>query len=728
MMRWLFPRGNTSRQRFQIAFQRTRASAYAVAALVAAFFGGIDIVRLSVAMIALIAAVAILSALLLARLVVYAGPSGLGIWHNWLWLTLDGVLITWGVHLTGGFLSPWFPWYLATISGAAFIIGQWGAVAVTVLDTTLYAGLLVLLGEVKLGDDYFFIAVARVVFLYGASFVFLRGTSMLRRKRMQVEALHRDEALQLKEMTRLTAALDQRTSELEAANARIREADRMKSQFLATMSHELRTPLNSIIGFSDILQAKLASDINDRYLKFLANINVSGRHLLAVINNILDLSKVEAGRMELTVETVDLDMVLEGVKAIMLPTARERGISISTSWEGDVRQLEADPVKLKQILFNLLANAVKFSHDNGSVRVTVRPIHWGRGREEALEIEVRDDGVGIDPRHHRVIFEEFRQADGSSTRAHGGTGLGLALVRRLVSLHAGTVEVQSSLGEGATFTVTLPVAFHGDAERRGESSDDGLRLDGGGGTRVLVVEDDPTAYEVLANLLTEAGYLTVRARSGEEALEQARRIRPAAITLDVILPEVDGWETLQQLKADESTRNIPVIMVSMVRNHELALALGAEEYFTKPVDGEALVRRLATIVPLSRARNGKILLIDDDPHLHELVDEHLGGRGFSMLHASTGAEGLEKAAGEEPDLVLLDLMMDGMDGFEVAARLKDDPATRGIPIVVITAKDMTARDRVRLQGRIEDLLEKFDLQTERLVEVVGRVLEYRGRT
>jgi CheY-like chemotaxis protein len=696
--------------------------------LVAAFFGGIDIVRLSVAMIALIAAVAILSALLLARLVVYAGPSGLGIWHNWLWLTLDGVLITWGVHLTGGFLSPWFPWYLATISGAAFIIGQWGAVAVTVLDTTLYAGLLVLLGEVKLGDDYFFIAVARVVFLYGASFVFLRGTSMLRRKRMQVEALHRDEALQLKEMTRLTAALDQRTSELEAANARIREADRMKSQFLR--HHESRTPhsLNSIIGFSDILQAKLASDINDRYLKFLANINVSGapppcgdqQHPRPVEGR--SRAHGADGRDRRSGHGVG------GREGDHASPARERGISISTSWEGDVRQLEADPVKLKQILFNLLANAVKFSHDNGSVRVTVRPIHWGRGREEALEIEVRDDGVGIDPRHHRVIFEEFRQADGSSTRAHGGTGLGLALVRRLVSLHAGTVEVQSSLGEGATFTVTLPVAFHGDAERRGESSDDGLRLDGGGGTRVLVVEDDPTAYEVLANLLTEAGYLTVRARSGEEALEQARRIRPAAITLDVILPEVDGWETLQQLKADESTRNIPVIMVSMVRNHELALALGAEEYFTKPVDGEALVRRLATIVPLSRARNGKILLIDDDPHLHELVDEHLGGRGFSMLHASTGAEGLEKAAGEEPDLVLLDLMMDGMDGFEVAARLKDDPATRGIPIVVITAKDMTARDHVRLQGRIEDLLEKFDLQTERLVEVVGRVLEYRGRT
>jgi len=721
-MSWLFPRGRTSFERFQIAVQRTRVLAYVISGLVGGLFVLADVLPVAWPMVGVLVGVSFVTAYLFVRLVMWGVADRMGRLYDALWLTVDAFFITWGVHATGGFSSPWFIWYLANISGAAFVVGQRGASAVAALDCMAYLGLLALRGEMGWFDDEMYLAVARMTFMYASSFLFFRGASLLRRKRDQVETLRTEEARKLADLTRLTAALDQRTRELEVANLRIREADRLKSQFLATMSHELRTPLNSIIGFSEILDTKMGGELPERYSRFLRNINLSGRHLLKIINNILDLSKIEAGRMEMAVEAIDLPAAVEGVLSVMLPTARERRIIIATEYETDVTRIEVDPVKLKQVLFNLLSNAVKYSPDEGEVSVRIRDLSRGRTEEEAIEIAITDHGIGIDPVNHRLIFDEFRQVDGSATRSHGGTGLGLALVRRLVSLHLGTVEVDSALGRGATFTVTLPTSYSGDEELRLEPLPGGPDSGGRGGSRILVVEDDPASYEILAGHLSSAGYLPVRARTGTEAVDLARRLKPAAITLDVILPEIDGWETLRRLKADETVSDVPVVMVSMLRNRELGLALGAADYFTKPVDGDALVRRLTELVPASRARVGRLLLVDDDPDLHQLVTERLALQGYELFHAMSGVQGLEMAYAHLPDLVLLDLMMEAMDGFEVAARLKDDRRTRLIPIVVLTAKEMTRADRERLRGKIEALVEKMDMSSERLAEVIGGVL------
>jgi signal transduction histidine kinase/DNA-binding response OmpR family regulator len=562
-----------------------------------------------------------------------------------------------------------------------------------------------------------------MAFLYGAAFLFLRGISLLKQRQEMIRHLRLDEARRVEELTRLTTALDVRNREIAEASLRIREADRLKSQFLANMSHELRTPLNSIIGFSDVLLARLPEGFPDKQRRFLENINASGQHLLSIINDLLDLSKIEAGKMELQPEPLSVVPMVEGVCTIVRGTAKSRNIAFEITCPEDLPPLEADPVKLKQVLFNLISNAVKFSDDGSTVWILAR--HLPRGESPlgraAIQIAVVDQGAGIDPRNHRLIFDEFRQVDQSPTRAHGGTGLGLALVRRLVELHRGSITVDSAPGKGSTFTVTLPQTFAGEGELlppRVETLD----LPAERGRRILVVEDDPTAFETLGSHLTAAAFIPVRARNSEEALRLAQQLRPAAITLDIIVPGADGWEILRLLKADQATRNIPVIIVSLLDNRELGLALGAADYFVKPVEGEALVRRLRELLPPSAADPPRLLLIDDDPHLHELLDAKLGPAGYVVDHALSGRQGLEAAQLRPPDLILLDLMMEGMDGFEVAAKLKGTPATGHVPVVVLTAKSITRADRERLMGKIAALVGKSEMPGGGLVAVIEGVL------
>ncbi len=702
--------------RFQLAIQKTRAAVYTLGFLIALLFrqaGVLDATPGSILAVFLAA----LATVFLFTAVYRRGRTG-GWRPEPFWLACDILLITWGIFISGGIRSEWFLWYIANAGAAAFVAGRRGALLVGSACTAAYLSLLAGMGQIHGLDHTLFLALGRMIFLFGASAFFLRGTADLQRRRSVILRLQENESRKVAELTRLTAALDQRARELAEANVKIREADRLKSQFLANMSHELRTPLNSIIGFSEILSTRLAGQIPEKHQKFLHNINVSGQHLLAIINDILDLSKIEAGKMELHPERFPIYGVVHGVCTIMKGVTGNRDIALVTDIPEDVPPLEADPVKTKQILYNLIANAVKFSPEHSTVTVRARRLLAEASPlgDESLQISVLDQGIGIDPKDRDLIFHEFQQADGTSTRQYEGTGLGLALVKKFVDLHGGTVTVQSEVGHGSEFQVTLPVRFRG---RAGESPAPPPLLPADNRRRIVVVEDDPTAFETIGRDLSAAGYLPIRARHGEEALALVRETRPSAITLDLVLPGVDGWEVLKALKQDPETRDIPVIIVSMIDNRELGFALGARDYLLKPVDTARLLDRLARIVPSVPSRSPRLLLIDDDAGAHELLDDLLSPLGYRVEHAASGAEGIEMASRGSPSLILLDLMMEGMDGFEVATRLKAEPGTERLPILVFTAKDLTAEERLLLSGKINALVPKGrDMSPSRLVAAV----------
>jgi signal transduction histidine kinase/DNA-binding response OmpR family regulator len=504
--------------------------------------------------------------------------------------------------------------------------------------------------------------------------------------------------------------IERRQRERDEADQRTRE----KSQFLANMSHELRTPLNAIIGFSEVLRTRLGSRIDDREVRFLDNINSSGQHLLGIVNDILDLSKIEAGRMEINPERFPLRNAIEGVCSLMRGVSSRRSITFELEVEDDLPLLEADPVKIKQVLYNLLSNAVKFSPDRSTV--TIRAARHG----ELVRIDVIDRGIGIDPRDHARIFQEFQQVDTTTSRQFEGTGLGLTLVRKFIEMHAGTVDVDSEVGDGATFTITLPLRFRG----VGLVRDAAVTGPAGIGARgiVLVIEDDIAAYRAIEQRLRESNYVPQHARSGEEGIALARELQPVAITLDLVLPGIDGIEVLKTLKAEAKTRGIPVIIVSVMDNRELGMAFGANDYFVKPVDGERVVDALQRLAPPPDNERGRLLVIDDDREMHTMLTERLKPHGYELLHAYGATEGFVRASSEQPSLVILDLMMQEMNGFDVAARLKGDPRTSGLPILVVTKDELSGGDRIRLKGKINALIERGELSGSRLVSVIQELV------
>jgi signal transduction histidine kinase/CheY-like chemotaxis protein len=706
-------------QRFKLAVQRSRILFYTFASIVALLYEAIGVFSVGVPFILMLGSLAILSAVILY----------LTYRHWWrvnldpLWFLLDGALVTWMVYATGGVESPWFPWYVASMSEAAVVGGFRWAVVMALLDSIGYMAVLMGLGQVTFPSDAFFHHLAVILSLFCAPAFFLWGTVELQRKRKIIKQLKENESHKVAELTRLTEALDQRTTELADANLKIRQADRMKSQFLANMSHELRTPLNSIIGFSEILQTRLERDLPDKYMRFLQNINASGEHLLGIINDLLDLSKIEAGKMEVNAERFSIESVLRGVCTIMKGIADKRGIEFELEFQPTLPALEADPVKVKQVFYNLLSNAVKFSKDKSTIRISARKLDGGASPlgEEALEVSIADDGIGIDPQFHEAIFDEFRQVDNTSTRTFGGTGLGLTLVKRFVELHRGQVLVDSSLGKGSVFNVTLPVHFKGVVGRTAETPPT-LRTPNGL-CHVLVVEDDPSAYEAVSAQLAKERMIAVRARFGEEAIRLARETRPAVITLDIILPDMDGWEVLKRLKEDPLTRSIPVVIVSLLDNRELGLALGAEDYFMKPIEGQAFIQRLKELVPPGNVEESTLLLIDDDARLHEMLDALLLPQGYLLDHAMTGVEGLRMASAKGYAIVILDLLMEEMDGFQVAQELKAAERTRDLPILVLTAKELTQEDRKRLSGKVTTMMQKGATSAADLVGAVHDLVQ-----
>ncbi|HUR83456.1 MAG TPA: response regulator [Thermoanaerobaculia bacterium] len=619
-------------------------------------------------------------------------------WLNPVWMAVDVASVTVGIYASGGAGTPWFIWYLACATAAAFAIGRTAAYAVSVASILSYLGVLLFLGQATLFNDVMLLAATRMIFLFGASFYFLIGVADLQEKRMRIKQLEEQERAELHELTRVT-------QELADANRRIQEANNLKSQFLANMSHELRTPMNSIIGFSEILVERLQGKVEPKHLGFLRHIHTSGTHLLGIINDVLDLSKVEAGKMEIYPEFFSVAPVIESVCQVMRGMTRTQQ-KIVVDVPADLPQIETDLAKFKQILFNLVSNAVKFSPADQPIVVNANV------DDGTLQVTVRDEGIGIAPHHHGMIWEEFRQVDGTVRREFGGTGLGLALVKKFVELQGGRVAVDSSLGSGSTFTFTLPVRSHAAVVTRTPETVTKA-------PRVLVVEDDGNAYELIASALGSAGFLPIRARHGDEALRMARDARPAAVTLDVVLPGMDGWEVLRRLKSDDSTRALPVVIISMMDNRDLGVALGADDYFVKPVDRARLLQRLREITSRNGAR--RLLIIDDDAAVHSLLGEELTPLGYALDNALSGEDGLRAAQERAPDVIILDLMMPGMSGFEVAGALKANARTANIPILVLTSKEISTADRALLHPKVSSVVQKGASTREQLVREIRRV-------
>ena len=495
------------------------------------------------------------------------------------------------------------------------------------------------------------------------------------------------------------------------ANNDLLEANRHKSLFLTNMSHELRTPLNSILGFSELLRDDKTSrfDAATQH-RFLDQIHTSGQHLLGLISDILDLSKVEAGQMDLHLERIALADSVQVVLSTVEPLARTKDITLENDSHAGLH-LTADPTKLKQMLLNLVSNAIKFTPNGGQVAIRTRQ------SDSWIEIAVTDTGIGIAKDDIDRLFTEFQQLDTGPGRQQEGTGLGLALTKRFAELHGGEVKVQSVPGTGSTFILRLPVAAKlPDALAaplpRLVGEDDLSR------PLILIVEDNPDAAEILVRHLETGGFRMSIARTGTEAVAMARELKPIAITLDILLPGIDGWEVLTLLKADELTRNIPVVVISMIDNPALGRALGALDYFVKPVDRGALVSRLTQYAFTTKVQQGEIrvLVVDDEPANVELLKALLEPEGFKVLTASGGRQGIDIASAQHPHLILLDLMMPDVSGFDVVEALRTNVRTRSIPIMVLTAKELTDEDKAALNGHVAAVFQRNSLAGSELVE------------
>lgn len=505
------------------------------------------------------------------------------------------------------------------------------------------------------------------------------------------------------EMIEVSMQSAQLYQEQKRTAERLRELDQLKTQFIANMSHELRTPLNSIIGFSRVILKGIDGPLTEAQRQDLTAIYNAGQHLLGLINDILDLSKIEAGRMELHFAEVDMREIIRGVMSTAVGLTRDKPIELRQEVPEDLPPVWADAQRARQVLLNLVSNAAKFT-DQGFIAVHA----WAD--ELFVTISVQDTGIGIPREKQEEIFQEFTQVESGTTRRYGGTGLGLAIARRLVELMGGRIWVESEVGKGSTFFFTLPRARPSvPAEPRS------------GRPVVLCVDDDPGVITLYRRYLEKHGFEVVGLTDPQEVLEVVRRVRPDVITLDIMMPQRDGWAILQELKTDPETRRIPVIICSIIDERGRGFSLGAAEYLVKPFTEEELLEAIQRVD--GRPGPLRVLVIDDseaDRQLIRRVLERMGG--YRVLEASGGQEGTALARRERPDLVILDLMMPEMDGFMVVEALKEDPTTRSIPIIVLTAKSLTEEDRQRLNGRIEALLQKVGVDPEALLAEIVEVL------
>jgi len=514
------------------------------------------------------------------------------------------------------------------------------------------------------------------------------------------------------EQKRAEAAMDHARQLAESAN-------RSKSQFLANMSHELRTPLNAILGYSEILQEEAEDAGFHEFLPDLNKIRGAGQHLLGLINDILDISKIEAGKMDIYAETFNLHNILIELAETVQPALQKRGNIIRLQISDTIAEVHTDLVKTRQILLNLLSNAAKFTEDG---IITLRAEQVATAQGEQVLIRVKDTGIGISPTQQENLFEAFTQADASTTRKYGGTGLGLAISYQFAQMLRGNLWVESEPDKGSTFIVQLPVQLDTESVISAPASLDNEPPQAlfDEGSTILVIDDDADVQNVLREYLIRMGYHVTVAADGKTGLQLARQLQPDAITLDIMMPDMDGWSVLSALKADTQLSEIPVIILSMLDDQRQGYSLGATDYLTKPVSRE----QLSSVLHKYQAHrpNSGVLVVEDDSATRDMVMKILHKAGCQVIGAQNGVQALEMLAKQSPDLILLDLMMPEMDGFEFVYQLRNHPEWVTIPVVVLTAKDLSQADLSRLHGRVQTIFQKGAYDTAELLEEVHKLL------
>jgi signal transduction histidine kinase/DNA-binding response OmpR family regulator len=497
------------------------------------------------------------------------------------------------------------------------------------------------------------------------------------------------------------------------------EANRAKSDFLAKMSHELRTPMNAIIGYSEMLEEEAEELGRDDFIPDLKKIHGAGKHLLALINDILDLSKIEAGKMDLYLETFDIQVLAQEVSSTVEPLVSNKNNELQLSCDPEIGSMHADLTKVRQALFNLLSNASKFT-EQGQILIEVT----SRQKKgiEYIVFAVRDSGIGMTPQQMAKIFDSFSQADDSTTRNYGGTGLGLTITRRFCELMGGTIDVTSHYGEGSQFSIEIPRTVV-DATIEEDEVQPGLLYSGAKvdpGRTVLVIDDDPAAREIIQRTLVAGDLSVVTAASGDEGLELAREIRPAVITLDVMMPGASGWDVLGRLKSDPDLARIPVIMATIIEDRSLAYSLGAADYLCKPIDRAGM---LAVVERhMANAKNKSVLVVDDDLDARTLISQQLRDSQWTVAEAANGLEALTRLEESEPGLILLDLIMPEMDGFAFLEELGKMKHLQSISVVIVSAKELTAEERILLETRVARVFDKGNYRNEDLASEVDRLL------
>ncbi len=512
-----------------------------------------------------------------------------------------------------------------------------------------------------------------------------------------------------------TRELEETNQELQTANLKIREADRLKSEFLANMSHELRTPMNAIIGFTRLVRRKSADLLPLRQQENLKRVEISANQLLTLINDILDLSKIEAGKMNVNIMPLNLAPLVDACFATAESMVKAGRVRLIKEVPHDLPEVASDQDKLKQIIINLLSNALKFTEE-GEVRLSATL------ENASLRIAVSDTGIGIPSDALEYIFDEFRQVDGSSTREHGGTGLGLSITKKLTHLLGGTIDVSSVVGKGSIFTVTLPFAKmdqEAPAETAKTNEEAHAAVEVKGKKVLLTIDDDPNVLILLKQNLEDEGYYVVGALNADEGIRKAKEIHPFAVTLDILMPRKNGWGVLSELKADPATRDIPIIVLSIIDNKELGFSLGAFDYLLKPFDKDAILAALQRI-PGTPAK--RVLVVDDDKNAVDLLTQILQDEGYQVQGVYSGPEALRALDAAPHDIILLDLLMPEMDGFELIQRVKVNPRLKGIPIIVVTAKDLTDADLGFLHRGVDRIIRKSGLAQEGLMKEIQSLL------